>query len=368
MNILLSHSLAKNTTTMEVSKILSFLFILFTINSVEAQNRFQESFKANTRSSKENILIDVKDDYVSRLVQDLDCSRPLRIAWDAGNGAAGEILNLLTQKIPGEHILLFDDIDGNFPNHHPDPTVDKNLLDLQQCVRENGCDLGIAFDGDGDRIGVVDEKGKVIRCDILMTIYAREVLQNIPGSAIIGDVKCSQVMFDEINRLGGKGVMWKTGHSLIKDKMAELKAPLAGELSGHIFFADKYYGFDDALYCAVRLLNDLDDAGGPLSTLTKDLPTLFNTPEIRVEVEEEKKFGIAPLILENLSKALPEKTELDDIDGVRISNTDGWWLLRPSNTQAVLVFRAESHSEEGLERLKKMAKDEIKKVGYVLNF
>lgn len=311
---------------------------------------------------------DIKDDYVARLMQDFTGGRPLKVAWDAGNGAAGEIMRMLTAKLPGEHILLFDDIDGDFPNHHPDPTVDKNLIDLQKAVRENGCDLGIAFDGDGDRIGVIDEKGTVLRCDILMTIYAREVLQNHPGASIIGDVKCSQVMFNEIERLGGKPVMWKTGHSLIKDKIAETGAPLAGELSGHIFFADKYYGFDDALYCAVRLLNDVCDAGGALSTLTADLPKLFDTPELRIEVDREEKFEIVPKIIANLKDNLPEGMAMDDIDGVRISSEQGWWLLRPSNTQDVLVCRAEASSEAHLEELKTMINDEVTKLGYSIDF
>jgi phosphomannomutase len=311
---------------------------------------------------------DIREHYIARLLKDFTGARALKVAWDAGNGAAGECLRMLVEKLPGEHILLFDDIDGDFPNHHPDPTVDKNLVDLQQAVLENGCDLGIAFDGDGDRIGVVDENGAVLRCDILMTIYAREVLENRPGAAIIGDVKCSQVMFDEINRLGGNAVMWKTGHSLIKNKMSELKAPLAGELSGHIFFADKYYGFDDALYCAVRLLNEVSEADGPFSTLTENLPKLYNTPEVRVDVDEREKFALVPQIIENIKDKLPEGMALDDIDGIRISGKDGWWLLRPSNTQDVLVFRAESDSEEGLARLKSMAVDELARQGYKLNF
>ena len=222
--------------------------------------------------------------------------------------------------------------------------------------------------GDGDRIGVIDEKGTVLRCDILMTIYAREVLRNHSGAAIIGDVKCSQVMFDEIARLGGQPIMWKTGHSLIKDKIAETGAPLAGELSGHIFFADKYYGFDDALYCAVRLLNDVCESDGALSSLTKDLPVLFNTPEIRIEVDGDEKFQIVPRIIENLKNNLPAGMALDDIDGVRISNNHGWWLLRPSNTQDVLVCRAEADSEEHLERLKQMILQEVEKVGYSIDF
>ncbi len=311
---------------------------------------------------------DVKEAFVSRLMQDLTLTRDLNVAWDAGNGAAGEVLEMLTSRIPGNHILLFPEIDGNFPNHHPDPTVDENLIDLQKAVRENHCDLGIAFDGDGDRIGVVDEKGAVLRCDILMTIYAKEVLRNRPGAAIIGDVKCSQVMFDEIRKLGGNAVMWKTGHSLIKDKMGELKAPLAGELSGHIFFADKYYGYDDALYCGVRLLNALSEAKGGLSSLTAHLPVLFNTPEVRFDVDEEGKFDLVPRVAASLALRKDPDIAVNDIDGVRVSTPDGWWLLRPSNTQSVLVARAESDSADGLARLTAMAQEEVKKLGYTLVF
>jgi phosphomannomutase len=292
----------------------------------------------------------------------------MNIAWDAGNGAAGEILQMLTAKIPGEHHLIYEDIDGDFPNHHPDPTVDANLVDLQKLVADKKCDLGIAFDGDGDRIGVVDENGDVLRCDILMTIYAREVLRTHPGASIIGDVKCSSVMFDEINKMGGKGVMWKTGHSLIKDKMRELSSPLAGELSGHIFFADKYYGFDDALYCSVRLLNELSKADGGLSSLTSHLPTLYNTAEVRFEVNEAEKFDLVPRVLESLKNQANDNADLDDIDGVRVTTPDGWWLLRPSNTQDVLVARVEANSLDGLERLKNMAGEEVEKLGYSIAF
>ncbi len=309
---------------------------------------------------------DIKQEYVDRLIHDLDLKREMRVAWDAGNGAAGEVLQMLVKQISGEHHLIYEDIDGNFPNHHPDPTVDENLIDLQKLVREKNCDLGIAFDGDGDRIGVIDENGAVLRCDILMTIYAREVIRNTPNATIIGDVKCSSVMFDEINNMGGKAVMWKTGHSLVKDKMRELNAPLAGELSGHIFFADKYYGFDDALYCAVRLLNELSKVeDGGLSSLTKHLPVLFNTPEIRIEVDEAEKFFLVPKVAKSLKE---QNIEFDDIDGVRVSSPDGWWLLRPSNTQNVLVARVESNSEQGLVRLKNMASAEIEKLGYNVSF
>lgn len=311
---------------------------------------------------------DIRAAYVARLVQDLRLDRPLNIAWDNGNGAAGEILNMLVDKIPGEHHVLYDKIDGTFPNHHPDPTVDENLAHLQALVRSRQCDLGIAFDGDGDRIGVVDEYGNILRCDILMTLYAREILDKQPGAAIIGDVKCSQVMFDEIERMGGKAVMWKTGHSLIKSKMQEMDAPLAGELSGHIFFADTYYGYDDALYCAVRLLNCLSDSKGGLSSLTQHLPVLHNTPEVRFEVDEEEKFDLVPQVLKNLQDHDDDEIEINNIDGVRVSTKDGWWLLRPSNTQNVLVARVEAKSADGLIRLKEMAREEVRQIGYTLVF
>lgn len=311
--------------------------------------------------------LDLRDRYVARLAKDLTLERPLKVAWDNGNGAAGEILRRLVPHIPGEHVLLYDEIDGNFPNHHPDPTVDANLVDLQKVVLEQGCDLGIAFDGDGDRIGVVDEKGNILRCDILMTIYAKEVLRRHPGAAIIGDVKCSQVMFDEINKMGGQGVVWKTGHSLVKSKMAEMNSPLAGELSGHIFFADQYYGYDDALYCAVRLLNALQGAEGGLSSLTADLPVLHNTPEVRFEVDEAEKFDLVPRVKESI-EAQNTGATLSDIDGLRVQNDDGWWLLRPSNTQDVLVARVESHTADGLVRLKNQILTEVEKIGYTITF
>ncbi|HPF78709.1 MAG TPA: phosphomannomutase/phosphoglucomutase [Alphaproteobacteria bacterium] len=311
---------------------------------------------------------DIKDDYVARLLKDLKAKRPLKIVWDNGNGAAGEILRRLTDKLDGEHILLYDEIDGNFPNHHPDPTVDKNLEDLKRTVLERKFDLGIAFDGDGDRIGVVDETGHVLRCDALMTIYAKDVLSRHPGAAIIGDVKCSQVMFDEIARLGGKPIMWNTGHSLVKAKMVEENAPLAGELSGHIFFKDGYYGYDDALYCAVRLMNAVADTDAPFSSLSAHLPKLFNTPEVRIEVDEETKFDLVPQIAENLKPLEGKDFQINDIDGVRVTTPEGWWLLRPSNTQNVLVSRVEASSEEGLEKLKAMVEQEVAKTGYNFKF
>lgn len=319
----------------------------------------------NGKGSSEEI--DISEIYIDRLLQDLTLSRDLRIAWDAGNGAAGELMQRLSAKMRGQHFLLYEKIDGTFPNHHPDPTVDENLADLQSLVLREKCDLGFAFDGDGDRIGVVDEYGKVIRCDTLLALYAREILQTHPNANIIGDIKCSQVLYNEIRRLGGNPIMWKTGHSLIKDKMRELNAPLAGELSGHIFFADKYYGFDDALYCAIRLLNELSDTNNCLSALTASLPQTFNTPEIRFEVEESEKFRLAQKLAENIQNEY-NNTDIDicTLDGIRITTSDGWWLLRASNTQNVLVARMESFTPEGLERIKQMATSQILKIGYTL--
>lgn len=312
--------------------------------------------------------VDIQDAYVARMLRDLTGKKPLKIAWDCGNGAGGEICRRLTARLPGEHILLFDEIDGRFPHHHPDPTVDKNLADLIRTVREEKCDLGIAFDGDADRIGAVDEQGNIMRCDTLLTVYAKGVLKKHPGAPIIADVKCSRVLFDEIARLGGKPVMWKTGHSLIKSKMAETKAPLAGELSGHIFFADKYYGFDDGLYCAVRLINELCEANSPASSLTAHLPRIYNTPEIRFEVDENKKFDIVNSIASRMKTLEDPGLHVDDIDGVRVTAEDGWWLLRASNTQNVLVCRAEANSAQGLERMKTMLRGEIERAGYDIGF
>ena len=303
---------------------------------------------------------DIIESYIDRMLQDFDGERPLSVAWDAGNGATGEILRLLTDRLPGRHFLLYDDIDGRFPNHHPDPTIPANLVHLQRTVAEQRCDLGVAFDGDGDRIGALDEKGRIIWGDQLVAIYAAEVLQAHPGATIIADVKASQTLFDEITRLGGKPLMWKTGHSLLKAKMAETGAPLAGEMSGHIFFADKYYGFDDALYCALRLISLASRSGKPLSALRDTLPDVLNTPEIRFTVDEARKFAIVEEVRARLAEA---GADVVGIDGVRVSTADGWWLLRASNTQDVLVARAESTTSAGLNRLKQQILDQLAESG-----
>ncbi|MFQ5785365.1 MAG: phosphoglucomutase/phosphomannomutase PgmG [Alphaproteobacteria bacterium] len=289
------------------------------------------------------------DDYVARIAADYAGARPLKVAWDAGNGAAGEAMTRLTARLPGMHVLLYEDIDGRFPAHHPDPTVPDNLADLIAAVRDERCDLGIAFDGDGDRIGVIDERGRILWGDQLMAILSADLLVRLPGATIVADVKASQVLFDEIARHGGKPLMWRTGHSLIKAKMAETGAPLAGEMSGHIFFADGYYGFDDALYAAVRLLSVLANADESLGAMRDRLPAVVNTPELRFPCPEARKFAVVEAIRERLAA---DGAEFNDTDGVRVRTADGWWLLRASNTQAVLVARCEAYDDSGLARLK----------------
>jgi phosphomannomutase len=315
------------------------------------------------KGSRENV--SVLEDYVARLATELgDVDlKGLKVGWDAGNGAAGEAMALLVTRIGGRHVLLNEKIDGKFPAHHPDPTEPKNLVQLQETVAQQKLDLGIAFDGDGDRIGAIDSKGRIIWGDQLLSVLARDVLHDLPGSTIIADVKASQVLFDEVARLGGKPLMWKTGHSLIKVKMAETGSPLAGEMSGHIFFADRYYGFDDALYAAVRLLKAIVRHGGDLAALRDQLPSPVNTPELRFPCADERKFAVVAEVRDRLKR---DGADFDDIDGVRVKTGDGWWLLRASNTQAVLVARAEARDEAGLERLKAHLGKQLEQSGVVL--
>jgi phosphomannomutase len=294
--------------------------------------------------------------YVDRLAQDYDGPRPLNIVWDCGNGATGEALVKLVGKLPGRHTVLFAEIDGTFPNHHPDPTDPHTLDDLKAEVARQKADLGIAFDGDGDRIGVIDGLGRILWGDQILVLLAEEVLKAQPGATIIADVKASQALFDGIQALGGQPLMWKTGHSLIKTKMAETKSPLAGEMSGHIFFADKYYGYDDALYAAVRFLSVVAKLKGSLAQRYDLLPHMVNTPELRIDCADEKKFQVIDEVRQRLAKA---GAKVDATDGVRVSEGGGWWLLRASNTQAVLVARAEAPDQAGLEKLKALLVKEL---------
>lgn len=306
----------------------------------------------------------VFDRYVETLVSAYRDGRPLRVVWDAGNGVAGPATEALVAQLPGQHTCLFTDVDGTFPNHHPDPTVEKNLVDLKQAVKQQGADVGIGFDGDGDRIGVVDSEGRVLWGDQLMCVLATEVLASIPGATVIADVKTSQVFFDEVARLGGKPVMGRTGHSLIKKMMKETGAPLAGEMSGHIFFADEYHGFDDALYAAVRLLRILSASDRSLADMRDALPALINTPEMRFPCSETRKFAVVEEVRNRV--AARGEGELNDIDGVRLKTADGWWLLRASNTQDVLVARCESETEAGLEKLRAALTAELLESGITL--
>ena len=301
------------------------------------------------------------DAYVERLLEGLDGIDPasladIRIGWDAGNGSAGPALEKLVARLPGEHHVLYAEVDGTFPNHHPDPTVEANLADLRALVADKQLDFGIAFDGDGDRIGAIDGEGRVIWGDQLLMIYAQDLLQRRAGATIIADVKASRALFDHVEAHGGKPVMWKTGHSLIKSKMKETGAPLAGEMSGHVFFADTYYGYDDALYAGVRLIAASARLGHSVTELRGAMPDMVSTPERRFQVDESRKFAAVEEVRDRLADS---PAQVNATDGVRVTTDDGWWLLRASNTQDVLVARAESDSAAGLARLMQQIDEQL---------
>ncbi len=302
---------------------------------------------------------DIVDAYVDALVKGFE-GKSYRVGWDAGNGAAGPILEKLIKRLPGEHHTLYTDVDGRFPNHHPDPTVEANLADLKQLIADKQLDFGFAFDGDADRIGAVDARGRVIWGDQLLIILAADVLKDQPGATIIADVKASQTLFDRIAEMGGKPLMWKTGHSLIKSKMKETGAPLAGEMSGHIFFKHQWYGFDDALYAAVRTIRAVSASGKSLTELKDEMPVSVATPELRFQVDEARKFAVIGEVAERLAA---EGAEVNATDGVRVKTPDGWWLLRASNTQDVLVARAEAKDQAGLDRLMSTVNEQLEKSG-----
>jgi phosphomannomutase/phosphoglucomutase len=288
---------------------------------------------------------DVVTPYVEEIVSQFHFARRIKVVADAGNGTAGPVIHRIFDRLNVDVAELFFDMDGGFPNHHPDPTVPANLSHLIEKVRETKADLGIAFDGDADRIGAVDEKGNVVYGDMLLLIYAREILERKPGATFIGEVKCSQSMYDEIGKLGGNAIMYKTGHSLIKAKMKEEHAALAGEMSGHMFFADRYRGYDDALYAACRLIEIVGKSGHPLSAQLAGLPKTVSTPEIRVDCPDELKFEVVCRVADHF-----KQTRMTvDIDGVRVIFPNGWGLLRASNTQPVLVMRFEAADQRLLE-------------------
>jgi len=294
-------------------------------------------------------------DYVLNTVK-LD--KKLKVVVDAGNGTAGVVAVPIFKKLGCEVIELYCEVDGSFPNHHPDPTLPEALEDLIQKVKETNADLGIAYDGDGDRIGVIDDVGSIIWGDVLMVLFVRDILPSNPGAPIISEVKASKVLYDEIEKLGGRPIMWKTGHSFIKKKIKEEKALLAGEMSGHIFFADRFFGFDDAIYSSARLLELLSRSDKKISQLLSDLPKTFNTPEIRVYASDEVKFKI----VEEVKKELSQKYPIIDIDGVRAIYPRGWGLVRASNTQEVLVLRFEADTEKDLKNIESEVKQVIEDV------
>jgi phosphomannomutase / phosphoglucomutase len=285
---------------------------------------------------------DIVTSYVNEISSQFKFSRRLKVVLDAGNGVAGPAMHRVLERLNVDAKELYFDMDGRFPNHHPDPTVEQNLDDLKKAVVQSRAELGIAFDGDGDRIGAVDEKGNVVWGDYLLLIYAREILTRKPGATFIGEVKCSQVMYDEIGKLGGRPIMYKTGHSLIKAKMKEERAELAGEMSGHMFFKDRYFGFDDAIYAACRLMEVVANSGQPLSAQTRELPEMVTTPEIRVDTSDEVKFDLVTRVRDHFKRT----HKVMDVDGARVLFDQGWGLVRASNTQPVLVMRFEARTPE----------------------
>jgi phosphomannomutase / phosphoglucomutase len=300
----------------------------------------------------------VLDDYVRYVTSQIRAPRKLRIAIDAGNGPGGIAALPIFRALGHEVVELYCEPDGRFPNHHPDPTVVENLRDLVAAVRERRCDVGIAYDGDADRIGVVDESGRPIWGDQLMILFSRSILEKTRGGTFIAEVKCSRTLYDDVPKNGGRIVMWKTGHSLIKSKMKEEHALLAGEMSGHMFFADRYYGFDDAIYASARLAEILSETGKRVSDLLADVPPTHVTPEIRVEVPESRKFAI----VDELRARFAKTHEVIDIDGARINFDGGWGLVRASNTQAVLVLRFEAESEARLAAIRKTVETAVREI------
>lgn len=307
----------------------------------------KQEFVSGTGQFEEH---DIFPAYIQRYKEEFKNLKPIPVVLDCGNGAAGIVARRLFEAIGLKPTILFEQPDGRFPNHHPDPTVEENLEDLKLAVRTNKAVLGIGFDGDCDRIGVVDESGRFLLGDELMVIWSRDILKKNKGAKIIGDVKCSDRMYTDIQKNGGQPIMWKTGHSLVKNKIKEEKSPFGGELSGHIFFSDRNYGYDDALYAGLRLIEILSEQQNKISDLLSGLPSAFCTPEIRLDTTEEKKLKIVETLTQHFKKM--SDVQLNFIDGVRVSFKDGWALVRASNTQPVVVVRFEAESQERLDEMK----------------
>ena len=303
--------------------------------------------------------LDVSKAYLDYIYENVNVRPGLRVVLDGGNGVGGIFAVPLFERYGCELTCLYADMDGRFPNHHPDPTVPDNLRDLIVQVRQKKADVGIAFDGDADRIGVVTDQGDILWGDELLLLFSRFILKERPGAAVIGEVKCSQRLYDDIAAHGGRPIMWKAGHSLIKGKMKEEKAVLAGEMSGHLFFADRYFGYDDAIYAAARVLEILSRTGGKLSDILADVPKTVTTPEIRVDCPDEIKFDV----VRDVTEVFRKSHRIIDTDGVRILFPDGWGLIRASNTQPVLVLRFESSTAETLKQIRSITEQELEKVG-----
>ena len=302
---------------------------------------------------------DIREEYLQRIVSDVKLARPLHIVVDCGNGVPGATAPELYRRLGCKVTELYCDVDGHFPNHHPDPSNPENLRDLIKTLTREG-DLGYAFDGDGDRLGVVTKAGNIIYPDRQLMLFAGDVLERNPGAEIIFDVKCTRNLFSWIRERGGKPTLYKTGHSLIKKKLQETGAPLAGEMSGHIFFKERWYGFDDALYAAIRTIRAVSASGKSLTELKSEMPVSVATPELRFQVDESRKFAVIGEVAERLAA---EGTNVNATDGVRVSTPDGWWLLRASNTQDVLVARAEAKDKTGLDRLMATVNEQLERSG-----
>jgi len=298
----------------------------------------QQNFSSGSGEYRE---LDVVEDYLAHITSNVKLKRPVRLALDSGNGIAGAVAPDLFRRLGCSPVELFSEVDGTFPNHHPDPTVEENLADLHDAVLSQGLECGVAFDGDGDRIGVIDDTGAILWGDRLLALYSRYVLRDFPGATVIGEVKCSKALYDDVARHGGKPLMWKTGHSFLKAKLQETGAKIAGEMSGHMFFNDRYFGYDDALYAAVRLAEILANEGKLLSELLSDLPVLPVTPELRVDCPDSIKFDVVAEVAAHFKS----RYNVVDIDGVRVNFDKGWGLVRASNTQPVLVMRFEAETE-----------------------
>lgn len=294
---------------------------------------------------------DIFSDYLSRYTEEFGKLKEIPVVVDCGNGAAGCVLRKLYEGVGLKPVVLFEEPDGTFPNHHPDPTIEENMEELKKRVLESKAKIGIGFDGDADRIGIVDENGKFLLGDEILCLMTRSILEEHPGKEVVADVKCSDRFFKDVEDRGGKPVMWKTGHSLIKNKIKELKIPFGGEYSGHVFYNDRNYGYDDALYAGLRVIEDIAKTGKGVRELLEGWPEAYNTPEIRIDTTEEKKISIVEAVKQHFS-AESEEYSVNQIDGIRISFKDGWALARASNTQPVLSLRYEASTEEGLKQIR----------------